>query len=153
MDTQGNVAPNQRGGVTLTEVHGPETNVSTISAAVVTTRSNTEAPEHVVEHRKLFPENHWQRLYNLQTDLQKRLELTTTPTDLGLQQILKDTTVTIALSKLLKISPKLHEYIQQPTLADTTTNLDVHTTTNLDIQIPRLTQMPSSYCGWPLMAQ
>jgi hypothetical protein len=37
MDNQKIPAPNRRGGVTLTKVHGTETNVSTISTAAVTT--------------------------------------------------------------------------------------------------------------------
>lgn len=65
---------NHRGGVTLTEVHGVGTNIPTITADVVTTRSKATPKNHVVEHRKPFPDNHWERLHTLRTDMQQELE-------------------------------------------------------------------------------
>ena len=101
----------RRGGVTLTEVHGTETTVSTISTAVVTTRSKGTPDEHVIEPRKPFAENHWDRLHRIRQDLQAGLE--STNKDLPIQQILEDTNVTITLSKLLQLSPELQKYLQQ----------------------------------------
>ena len=124
-DTHGNMPPEgprsnnppRRGGVTLTEVHGPETNVSTISTAVVSTRSKATPADHVVEHRKPFPENHWDRLHEIRTDLQRGLERSTK--DPTMQAILEDTNVTITLSKLIKLSQELQKYLQQATMPTT----------------------------------
>ena len=130
MENQRHPAPNRRGGVTLTEVHGTETNVATISAAAITTLSKATSPDHVVEHRKPFPSDHWERLHNIRKDLQRRLELTTAKPDI--QHILDDTNVTITLSKLLKLSPELQKYLQQANLPETTddpTVIEVNATT------------------------
>lgn len=127
MDTSNSSSPpngipttNGRGGVTLTEVHGSETNVSTVTAAAVTTRSKATPTNHVVEHRKPFPEKHWERLHTLRKDMQKELEATTmdqgATMDQSMQQILNDTNVTITLSKLLQLSPELQNYLQRATL-------------------------------------
>ena len=130
MDNSRNIPAPRRGGVTLKEVHGTETNVSTISAAVVSTRSKATLPDHIVEARKPFPDQHWERLHNIRKDLQKGLE---TPSfNSTLQQVLNHTNVTITLSKLLQISPELHQYIQQATLQESTENpatIEVNATT------------------------
>ena len=110
MDHQKTPGTPRRGGVTSIEVHGVETNVSTISTAVVTTRSKGPTESHVVEHRKPFLENHWERLHKIRQDLQEGLENSHTPSHL--QQILEDTNVTITLSKLIKLSPELQKYLQ-----------------------------------------
>lgn len=122
--------PNRRGGVTLTEVHNAETNVATISAAAVTTRSKATPADHVVEHRKPFPTYHWDRLHDIRKGLQKELEMAKPNSEI--QHILEDTNVTITLSKLLRLSPELHQYLQQASLSDTTpdpTVIEVNATT------------------------
>ena len=55
MDNQRGPPAPRRGGVTLTEVHGTETSISTISTAAVSTRSKGQTVDHVVETRKPFP--------------------------------------------------------------------------------------------------
>ena len=104
-NSRGQAAP-QRGGVTLTKVHGTKTSVSIISTAAISTRSKTQLDDRVIENRKPFLEQHRERLQNIRKDLQKGLE--TPLADSGMQKILNDTNVTITLSKLLQISPKLH---------------------------------------------
>lgn len=92
----------------LTEVYSAKVRVSTISTIAVTTRVHAKALEHVAEYRKALPENHWKRLHDIKSDLQKELEVTTTATDTDLGEILDETIVTITLSKLLLISRELH---------------------------------------------
>lgn len=89
------------------------TNSNTI---VVTTRSKVTAVDHIVEHRKPFPEQHWERLYNIQKDLQQSLEA---PVTNYMQRILVDTKVSITLTNLLKVSSKLQKYLQQATIQET----------------------------------
>ena len=109
--------PPRRGGVTLTEVSGGEAKVATITTAVVTTRSKAgtiKPVDHVVEHRKPFPANHWERLHQIRQDIQAELE--TPSKSPSLQEIVDTTSVTITLAKLIQLSPELQKYLQQATL-------------------------------------
>ena len=123
MENQKTQGTPRQGGVTLTEVHGMETNVSTISTTIVTTRSRATAEEHVVEARKPFAENHWERLQKIRRDIQDGLE--SPPETLQMQQILDDINVTITLSKLIKLSRELQKYLQQTALPEGSTNPEV----------------------------
>ena len=130
MENQKHLVLNCRSGVTLTKVHNAETNVSTLSAVAVTTRSKATATNQVVEHRKSFLIDHRNKLNNIRKDLQKRLDMTTTSLDI--QHIWDDTNATITLSKLLKICPESHKYLQQATLPETRTDptiIEVNATT------------------------
>lgn len=88
----------------ITKVHSAKTNIATINATMVTTRSNTtnsaKTGIHAVEHPKPISINHWERLRNVRKNLQEELEIP--PNNPNVKKILDDTNVTIVVFTLIE---------------------------------------------------